>query len=89
MGDEGSTNQMLMGIIVALVIGLAGGYYYGVIKGKAMEVAEQKEAAAKATEDAQKQLAEQANPFRGKTDAVNPFTEGYQNPFKGFNPFAQ
>lgn len=85
-------NPMLVGVIAALVVGLAGGYYYGLMKGRADVVAEQAKAAQTATDDAQKQLAEQANPFgTEEKSAVNPFSDTYKNPFEGggFNPFAQ
>ena len=91
--EEGKgAHPMMIGVVVALVVGLAGGYYYGVMKGKAMAVADQAKAAEVATQDAQKQIADQANPFGTETkSSVNPFTDKYENPFSGggFNPFAQ
>ncbi|TSC62463.1 MAG: hypothetical protein G01um101448_683 [Parcubacteria group bacterium Gr01-1014_48] len=86
------TNPMIVAVVAALVMGLAGGYYYGFTRGKATVVAEQDKAAQVAAEEAQQQLAEQANPFGSEEEsAVNPFTETYENPFEGggFNPFAQ
>ncbi len=80
--------------IVALVVGLAVGYFYGLEigkdKGQKILLAEQEaargEEAAKALEEVQKA----ANPFSEDEQAVNPFKQesvdtfetGYTNPFK-------
>lgn len=74
--------------VVALIIGLAGGYYYGNSKGRTDLLAEQKAAEEKAQVEAQEELAEAANPFGGAQ--VNPFEGSYTNPLKAsVNPFAQ
>lgn len=78
--------MLLVGVtITALILGLAGGYYYGLVRGNAAGrdelLSEQKAAAEKAVKDAQEKLAKEANPF--SKDTVNPFKGGYQNPFEG------
>lgn len=77
---------------LALIVGVAGGYYYGLGAGNAQGrtelLAEQEAEAELAKVEAQKQLAEEANPF-ADADA-NPFEGSYQNPFDtGSNPFSQ
>lgn len=92
--EQSSTSWVLF-IIVALVIGVGGGYWYGntkgmdegLAKGRADLLTEQNAEAEKAKKEAQQKLTEAANPFEAQT---NPFEGSYQNPFKTqVNPFAQ
>jgi len=87
-------NIILIGL-VALVIGLGAGYYYGnmtgvksgVERGKADLLREQEKSAEEEAKAAQDKILEQINPFGNE---VNPFEGGYINPFEGasVNPFA-
>lgn len=91
MENGKGTNPLLVGVVVALVVGIAGGYYYGLSKGRTEALLLQQQEADQVTAGQQQQLADQANPFGTEENAVNPFTETYENPFEesGFNPFTQ
>lgn len=90
MEQEGNKNNILIiAAVVALAVGVGGGYFIGVSQGKKALLAEQAAAVEAEKKAAQEAIAEKANPF-AKT--VNPFEEGgYKNPFEGagVNPFAQ
>lgn len=68
-------------VLVGLVLGGVGGYYFGVIKG----VADGRQALLdeQSAVEAQKlaEISKQANPFSEAQDAANPFKDMYQNPF--------
>ena len=77
--------KVILITVVAIILGLAGGYYAGNLQGKKAGIAsgrqqildEQKaaqEAALKAAQEA-------ANPFSDVTDKANPFKDVYTNPF--------
>jgi len=80
-------NKILVWVLIALVAGLVGGYWYGQSKGYSQAQADikkvQEQGAKKAGEDA----AKAANPFQ----AVNPLQGVNANPFekakKILNPF--
>lgn len=80
-------NKLGLWVLIALVAGLVGGYWYGDSRGYSRAEADikkvQEEAAAKASEDA----AKAANPFQ----AVNPLQGVEANPFEKaksiLNPF--
>lgn len=83
----GENNKLWAWVLVALVMGLVGGYWFGNSSGYKRAQADvkkvQDEAAKKASEDA----AKTANPFQ----AVNPLTGVEANPFEKvknvLNPF--
>ena len=85
--DQFSQKNVILIAIVVLIIGLAGGYFYGQKKGYSQAEVDIKKldeiAAKKATEEA----AKAANPFQ----AVNPLQGVEANPFqkvkKILNPF--
>ena len=89
--DEGAVSKHVVFAVVALLVGLAGGYYYGYSSGRTNLLAEQVTAMEEAAEGAQEEIADAANPFGGAR--VNPFEGGYENPFEGagggVNPFAE
>lgn len=68
-------------VLIGLVLGGVGGYYFGVTKG----VANGRQALLdeQATAESQKleEISKQANPFSEAQDAANPFKDMYQNPF--------
>ena len=80
-------NKLGLWVLIALVVGLVGGYYYGNDRGYKQAEADvkkvQDEAAKKAADDA----AKAANPFQ----AVNPLEGVEANPFEKaksiLNPF--
>jgi hypothetical protein len=84
--------SLVVGIIF-LLVGVVGGYYYGLSTGQSVGrealLAEQAAEIEEAKEEAQQQLTEAANPFEDAN--VNPFEGSYRNPFEGggVNPFAQ
>lgn len=71
---------IVLAAILAGAIGVYVGYVAGQKSGRAALLAEQEAAA----EEAQKALAEAANPFAETTPTVE---SGYQNPFEATNPF--
>ena len=70
-------------VVVALLIGVGGGYFFGYSKGQSDLLVEQESALTAAQEE----IVESANPFA--ETAQNPLEGGYENPFEGANPFAQ
>jgi len=85
--------KIVLVAVVTLIIGLAGGYYYGnmvgiksgsatgleqgIVKGRADLLEEQK----KDSEEDLKKAQEAANPFSDFSDDANPFKDIYVNPF--------
>ena len=88
MEPQGVKSKVLVVALVALVIGVGGGYFTGHAQGKKALLAEQTAAVEAEKKAAQEAIAEQANPF---AETVNPFEGGYENPFEGagVNPFQQ
>jgi len=80
---EQNHSKEILFAAVALVIGLAGGYFYGHSKGIAREKANQ-EALAQATAD---DAAKAVNPF--EQASVNPYENAVPNPYDQVqvNPF--
>ena len=72
----------MFGAIVALVLGLAGGYWYGIRAGVAKEQAAEESRRTAALAEA----AEAVNPFAA---AANPFEKNPANPYEKVkvNPF--
>lgn len=77
-----NNNNVILWVIVSLVVGIVGGYYYGnsvgVEIGKQQVLDQQKleeEAKIKEVQDA-------ANPFSEIEETANPFKDTYQNPFE-------
>lgn len=74
-----NNSKIIIVALTALIIGLAGGYYYGnfqgIEKGRADLLAEQKAE----QEEALKRVQDAANPF--SETGVNPFKDVYKNPF--------
>ncbi len=68
-------------VLVGLVLGGIGGYYFGVTKGASYgrQTLLDEQAAAEAQKLAE--ISKQANPFSEAQDAANPFKDMYQNPF--------
>lgn len=81
--DQNSNLMKLVIPVVALVIGLGGGYYFGHSRGVASEKAVQEAARV----EAEKQAAKAVNPF--EQASINPFDEVPTNPFSDVkvNPF--
>lgn len=82
---------MWIAVVVALIIGLGGGYYVGLSQGKAKVAEEQnavKDTVTKETKAAQEELVKAANPFEQTAGTLE---SGYENPFKrqNANPFAR
>jgi uncharacterized membrane protein YraQ (UPF0718 family) len=93
---EQSKNHLVLLSIMALVIGLVAGYFYGhakgIDKGRADLLAQQEQAQQEAAAKVLKEVQEAANPFTEEEQVVNPFEKvEYKNPFEGatVNPFAQ
>jgi hypothetical protein len=100
MEQTASKNFVVLIGAGALVVGLVGGYFFGVGKGdeagraagKAALLAEQAAERERAVAAAEKELVDAANPFAAENQAAaNPFEGAYQNPFESgtVNPFAQ
>ena len=72
--------------VFLLIVGLAGGYYYGNAKGLKEGASQEKDAQEARRRDAEKQAAQALNPF--DKVSTNPF-ENATNPFENvkFNPF--
>lgn len=68
-------------VLVGLVLGGVGGYYFGLTKGVAngRQALLNEQVAAEAERLAE--ISKQANPFSEAQDAANPFKDMYQNPF--------
>ena len=75
--------QKWIWVLVALLVGLGGGYYYGNVQG----VAKEKAAEESRKKDAEKEAAKAVNPFEQTT--ANPFEKSPTNPFENVkvNPF--
>lgn len=75
--------------VVALAIGIVGGYYYGNLAGKKSGVTEGIETGRQQVLDEQKKaqeeelarVAKEANPFADIEEKANPFKDVYKNPF--------
>jgi uncharacterized protein HemX len=82
--DTGALSKMwwVWGL-VALAVGLGGGYWYGQQAGVALEKARQEAA----TRQAEEKAAKEANPFLETT--ANPFEKNPANPYENVkvNPF--
>jgi len=79
--------------VIALAIGLVGGYFYGlsegVEKGRNTLIAEQQAAQEAERVAAQEEIAQKANPFV-EASQENVLDSGYENPFEAsVNPFRQ
>lgn len=82
-------NKLISIGAVALIIGLAGGYYYGISAGKKSGVAKGIETGRQQVLDEQKKaqeeelarVAKEANPFADIEEKANPFKDVYKNPF--------
>jgi predicted RNase H-related nuclease YkuK (DUF458 family) len=80
-----NNSKLIIGVILALVIGAGAGYYFGNANGEKAGIAsgrqqildEQK----KEQEEALRAAQEAANPFSDVTDKANPFKDVYKNPF--------
>ena len=83
MTDQSSHSSLWVGIIVAVIVGLGGGYYFGLHKG----VLQEKAAETARKQAAVEQAAQAVNPF-GQTTA-NPFEKAQANPYQNVkvNPF--
>lgn len=84
MGENNSKKTILIAA-VAIILGLAGGYYAGSLQGKKagivsgrQQVLDEQKAAQEA---ALKAAQEAANPFSDVTEKANPFKDVYKNPF--------
>ena len=85
---ENKSIWLYLGIVIVLIVGFGGGFYYGNSKGRADLLVEQKSAVEKAQTEAQQEIVQATNPFEATN--VNPLKGGYQNPFDtGSNPFTQ
>lgn len=77
--------KIIIGVVIALIIGLVGGYYYGNSTAYEKGVATGRQALLdeqKAEEEAAlKEIQEAANPFSEIEEKVNPFKDAYTNPF--------
>lgn len=85
-----NANILWVYVVIALLVGLGMGYWYGTMAGKEQGrtalLAEQKAAAEEAKKQAQEEIVEAANPF----ETENPLQSGYENPFnQQVNPFAE
>ena len=77
--------KIIICVVAALIVGLAGGYYYGnsvayekgVAAGRQALLGEQKDE----EETALKEIQEAANPFAKIEEKANPFKDAYTNPF--------
>lgn len=89
METEGGQKKILLMVavgVVGIIIGVAGGYFYGsavgtkrgivqgVEQGRTQLLAEQEEAL-------QAEIQKTANPYAQAKDAANPFKDAYTNPF--------
>ena len=74
-------------VLVALLVGLVGGYWYGNMKGVEQGVAKEQAAKAQTQKAAEEEAAKAANPFEQTT--TNPFEKSPANPFENveLNPF--
>lgn len=74
-------------VVVALIVGLGGGYYYGNMQGVTKGVAQEKATAEARKSVAEAEAAKAVNPFEQTT--INPFEKSPTNPFENVkvNPF--
>lgn len=74
-------------VIIALLIGVGAGYWYGNLSGVQAGIEQQKTIQALQEKQAEKELTSAANPFN--TASTNPFSESPANPYKDVktNPF--
>lgn len=71
--------QKWIWVLVALLVGLGGGYYYGNVRG----VSQEKAAEEARKKDAEKEAAKAVNPFEQTT--TNPFEKSPTNPYDNVN----
>ncbi len=87
-------NLVWVFVLVALIVGLGGGYYYGnssgKLEGREVLLAEQEAQKGAEKKAAQERVTQIANPF-ADAEEVNPLEGVYKNPFDGVsaNPFRQ
>lgn len=74
-----SHTDAVVAAIIALALGIVGGYYLAASRGGATP---ESEAVA-----AQQELADLVNPF--SEEEPNPVESGYRNPFRTVNPFGE
>jgi flagellar basal body-associated protein FliL len=86
MEQNSSLKTIIIGV-VALVVGLGGGYYFGSASGIEKGVAQERGVQEAKKKEAEKKAAEKANPFQQTT--TNPFETSPANPYQNVkvNPF--
>ncbi len=87
MEPQSTAKLWIVWVLVALVIGTAGGYWYGKQAGILKGVAQEKARAEALVREAEKAAAQAVNPFQQTT--ANPFEKAPTNPFEKVkvNPF--
>lgn len=84
-----SNTKLIIGAILALIIGVGGGYYYGNSQGKQaglddgivqgrQQILDEQE---KKRQEELAKVADEANIFNDIEDIANPFKDTYKNPF--------
>lgn len=87
MEPKTTSKFWMVWVLVALVIGIGGGYWYGNQAGILKGAAQEKARAEALKKEAEKEAAKAVNPFEQTT--VNPFEKSPTNPFEKvkLNPF--
>ncbi|MFC1623631.1 hypothetical protein ACFL05_00735 [Patescibacteria group bacterium] len=77
-----NNNNTIIGIVVALAIGVVGGYFYG--KNVGLTVGQQQILDQQTAEETAEleEIQEAVNPYAEIEDVANPFKDTYTNPFE-------